>query len=77
MKRSYKNGDNLTQAEEDFIYKKEKCPDCKGKLLRGPEGGMSLNCKCSKCGAEFNIMGMLGIHRISDNFKYKNNNDSI
>jgi len=31
------------------------CPDCKGALLEGPSGGMSLNCCCDECGSEFNL----------------------
>jgi hypothetical protein len=32
------------------------CPDCGGKLLAGPSGGMTQNCLCEDCHAEFNAM---------------------
>jgi len=37
--------------------RKNKCPDCKvkGKMLRGPRGGMAMNVKCDNCGSRFNI----------------------
>lgn len=46
-----------------------KCPDCGGtKFLEGPHGGLSVNIKCAKCGARFNIVprlaGSFGKERI-------------
>jgi len=59
----------LTDAEEAFILKTNNCPDCKiGPLLAGPEGGCSMNVKCSNwdCRHEFNITPGLafGGHRL-------------
>lgn len=73
MKRTSKDGESLTQDECDFIEGRIQmnlpcCPDCEsGKFLRGPEGGGSVNVKCSNkdCGSKFNMMP-LGIDRISD-----------
>jgi len=32
-----------------------RCPDCCGvKFLKGPEGGLTENIKCTGCGAAFN-----------------------
>lgn len=51
-----KNGESLTDWENFWIAKHLNCPDCEGgKLLKGPEGGMSMNCLCEFCWSEFNI----------------------
>lgn len=44
------------------------CPDCGAQLLKGPEGGLSVNVACSDeaCGSRFNYMGPFGVERISD-----------
>ena len=31
------------------------CPDCEGKLLEGPSGGLSTNMICESCGHKFNL----------------------
>ena len=31
------------------------CPDCGGRLLEGPSGGLCINMKCSQCGNKFNV----------------------
>ena len=74
MKRTYKNGESLTDNECDFIYGRLRlklpcCPDCEsGDFLEGPSGGGSTNVKCSnkQCGSLFNLMPPFGIDRISD-----------
>jgi len=68
MKRTYKNGERLTKDESKFIYVENKCPDCNSQLLEGPCGGNSINVMCISCGAKFNIMSIIGIERITDNF---------
>ena len=38
------------------FYGEGKCPDCGGRrFLKGPQGGLSVNIKCSRCGSKFNI----------------------
>ena len=74
MKRSNKNGENITQDESKVILKSIKknillCPDCEGKLLDGPCGGCAQNYLCEHCGSEFNITvwgGNVVGERISD-----------
>lgn len=46
-----------------------RCPDCQSERFQeGPHGGMSVNIKCSGCGARFNIVprlaGSFGKERI-------------
>jgi hypothetical protein len=59
--RSSKKHDPLTEYECELIKNSGShgrnycCPDCGGELLRGPEGGMSINSACDKCHSEFNI----------------------
>jgi hypothetical protein len=37
------------------VFQEGRCPECKGTTFqRGPRGGMCLNIRCKKCGAEFN-----------------------
>ena len=51
-----------------FFNQKNVCPDCSmdiyKHMLMGPEGGGSINVKCSFCGSYFNDMGPFGIERI-------------
>lgn len=68
MKRTYKDGDRLTDDESRIIKKTSKCPDCNGELLKGPNGA-GQNIKCEDCDAKFNLTPF-GIDRISDNFKH-------
>lgn len=65
--RSTKDGEELTDYETAHIARTGCCPDCGvGKLAGGPEGGGSQNCACAQCGSEFNWMGFMGGHRISN-----------
>lgn len=67
FQRTFKDGEFLSSDEESFIREHLKCPDCgTGKLLKRPEGGGSINTKCStkSCGSQFNF-GLL-TERISD-----------
>ena len=66
--KTYFCGDKLTDYEKKIVMGKGDCPDCGGGLLEGPTGGLSVNVKCSLCGAKFNEMGPFGVERISDNF---------
>lgn len=61
--------EKLTDVEVAALDK-GKCPDCDGdKFLEGPHGGASVNIKCAKCGARFNIVpgcpGSFGKERLS------------
>lgn len=39
-----------------MLFKKKKLPCCGSKkFLEGPQGGLSMNIKCSKCGECFNV----------------------
>ena len=41
------------------------CPFCDcAEFIHGPEGGCSINFKCSACGARFNDMGVFGVQLI-------------
>jgi len=55
VQRSSKEHEELTDYERKLIRLMGNCPDCGGRLLRGPEGGMSVNCCCAVCHSEFNI----------------------
>ncbi len=47
--------DHITMIEAKKLAHFE-CPDCNQFLLvRGPEGGMSINVACAGCGSEFNF----------------------
>jgi LSD1 subclass zinc finger protein len=46
------------------LLQRAYCPDCETRtLLKGPEGGLCRNVKCSTCGAEFNV-GPVSAERI-------------
>lgn len=67
--RSSKDGENLTDWEQDQIARTDKCPDCGDTLREGPSGGMSTNFLCLGCHSEFNLTYFEGgVHgeRISD-----------
>jgi hypothetical protein len=59
--RSVKNGESITKDEGEFIvycvkHNLPPCPDCQeGYLLKGPQGGSSVNCLCNNCLSEFNL----------------------
>lgn len=41
------------------------CPDCGSEdFLKGPEGGMCTNIKCSRCGSKFNVCPPIFAERI-------------
>jgi len=42
------------------------CPDCGGvEWYNGPSGGLSVNCKCAKCGHWFNLAPhLMGFERV-------------
>ena len=67
--RSSKEGDRLTDYEQNTIRRTGNCPDCGGKLKEGPHGGMAVNHICLGCHSEFSltIIGNAVIgERISD-----------
>lgn len=44
-----------------FMNGKKTCPDCRaGDLVKGPEGGCSINCMCNNCTSEFNLTFLNG-----------------
>ena len=48
--------DELSGREILALDRKE-CPDCGAHaFLKGPRGGMSMNVKCGRCGAAFNVI---------------------
>jgi hypothetical protein len=67
--RSSKEGDRLTDYEQDTIRRTGNCPDCGGRLKEGPHGGMAVNQICLGCHSEFSLT-MIGNavigERISD-----------
>ena len=69
IKRTSNEGEHLTDDELRLIHGTHRCPDCDGRLLEGPHGGMAANCCCERCHSEFNLTflecGVLG-ERISD-----------
>ncbi len=44
----------LTDKQKKKLWK-GKCPDCGGKLLAGPQGGLAVNAMCEKCKSRFNV----------------------
>ena len=65
--RSTKDGQDLTDQEISIINATQRCPDCGGEILTGPEGGSSLNIKCIVCNSRFNwCFGGLYAERISE-----------
>ena len=41
------------------------CPHCKNdKWYEGPEGGGSVNLKCTRCGSKYNYMGPFGLQEL-------------
>jgi len=46
----------LTPQEREALYIKHECPFCQSKKFDyGPEGGLSRNIFCTKCGAGYNV----------------------
>ena len=47
----------ITQDEAQWIIAHASCPDCGHPLIKGPEGGCSVNAPCTnpECGSEFNL----------------------
>lgn len=37
------------------LFEHRRCPDCKGPLILGPRGRLSINVLCDDCGAGFNV----------------------
>jgi DNA-directed RNA polymerase subunit RPC12/RpoP len=35
-----------------------RCPDCGGRLLKGPRGGAGRNVTCGSCAEKFNLIGI-------------------
>lgn len=65
--RTSLKGEELTPFEVQY-FEELRCPDCgEQKLMKGPEGGLSINVYCGNedCRSMFNVMGILGIERIS------------
>lgn len=70
-KVSSKDGESITDWENDFLNKSVKkhkgkwmCPNCESDFLcDGPEGGMSQNIRCRTCGQGYNVSPM-GIDNI-------------
>lgn len=54
-------------ARADKVVRGGVCPDCGAVLTEGPHGGLSVNWYCSgpACGSRFNVMGPIGVERIS------------
>ncbi len=53
------------KGRKKMLLQRGYCPDCATQtLLRGPEGGLCQNVKCSKCEAEFNV-GPITAERIT------------
>ncbi len=55
-----REGDQLKLAPQptsllQHFEKHNHCPDCGGRLLEGPQGGLCINCRCEDCGNKFNI----------------------
>jgi len=70
--RSFKDGDQLTEWEDNFLKEKALCPDCeRGRLSKGPCGGGSQNLRCDYCGSRFNFHGLFTTDRISDACPFK------
>jgi len=66
-KNKSKDGERLTAWEKSFIWKQLKkdgtitCPNCrKGKMVEGPQGGMSVNIRCRTCGQGINFLILPG-----------------
>ena len=61
-KISSKNGERITEWEQEFFNKagketgKWKCANCESDFLcEGPEGGGSQNIRCHTCGQGYNV----------------------
>lgn len=61
--RTNADRENVSSWEFDRL-RHGRCPDCGGCLYAGPEGGMSVNVACDKCGSEFNLSPVMA-HRNS------------
>ena len=67
VKTKSKNGERLTEWEKLFILWQLEldntitCPNCESaKMFTGPEGGMSVNICCPKCGQGINFLWLPG-----------------
>ena len=63
VKTKSKNGERLTEWEKLFIWRQLQldgtvtCPNCEsGKMVEGPQGGMSVNIRCRECGQGINFL---------------------
>lgn len=46
----------LTIREKALLLEEQSCPDCGSMTFyKGPEGGLSTNIKCFKCGSKYNV----------------------
>ena len=78
-KISSKDGEKITEWEQDFLEKSAKkhdgdciCPNCEDGFLReGPEGGASQNIRCHTCGQGYNV-SPFGIDNIGIDESYAN-----
>ena len=69
MMRSTRARERLTCWEQCYVRDQLRCPDCRGELVGGPEGGCSKNYCCKTCHSEFNLTILVGAalgERISD-----------
>lgn len=67
VKTKSKHGERLTEWEKLFIWRQLEldktitCPNCEsGKMIEGPQGGMSVNIRCTKCGQGINFLWLPG-----------------
>ena len=54
--------DSLSDEQLKCIFDTSRCPDCKGTLLAGPEGGGMINILCRDCHQEFNVDRGFGLY---------------
>jgi transcription elongation factor Elf1 len=67
VKTKSKDGEKLTEWEKLFLWKQLEldktvtCPNCESaKMFEGPQGGMSVNIRCPKCGQGINFLWLPG-----------------
>jgi transcription elongation factor Elf1 len=66
-KTKSRDRERLTEWEKDYIWKQLKsdgtitCPNCESdKMVEGPQGGLSVNIRCRKCGQGINLIWLPG-----------------